>query len=189
MKMPRPTKKIDLVLMQRIADEDICKSFTTGTDLYTYIANQYDKQKNSMLFPDHIEPQVVGLRINDDIIKLKYPKPVGRRGKQPGQKLTQEHKEKLISGRKSSRTNTNSSANMEKWKKNMEKDFAGKQTLLGGVLRGNKSACIKAMCVKCMGGYIGRTPEDPAIGVAIRDCRGFSCPLYIDRPFQKKTEE
>ncbi len=202
--MPRPTIKIDTVLMARIANEDVCRTFPNGMKLFQHIAEKYNAEKNNMLFPVNVDFQLVGLRIKSGVVNINYPLPVGKRGKQPGTKLSPQHLDAMRIGRKTklavekqikeglpanfSKPAQSLSSGMDKWQDNMRKNFAGKNTLLTGILSGKAKACIKGMCEMCMGGPKNRGPEDPALSAAIRDCRGLTCPLYIIRPFQKKVE-
>lgn len=188
--MPRPIKPIDQIGMQKIADDIQPGQFNNAMALCSHVASRY----NDEIFPHNknawVDHQLVKLRINAGVIKLPFDLPRGRRGRQPGIKITDEQKEKMQAGRinkKKIAVNTNDS--MKTWRDNMEDYFGNKKILCDGLLAGKKNSAIKAMCINCMGGYKNRTAEDPPIANAIRDCRGYSCPLYSVRPFQKKGDE
>ena len=190
--MPRPIKQIDIISMQKIADDVKPGQFNNAMGLCSYIATRY----NNEIFPHnesaHVNHQLVKLRITADppVIKLAFPMPAGKRGRQPGVKITDEQKQKMQQGRTIKKKIVAAPSNeIGVWQNNMKKDFSNKKILLDGVLAGRKNACIKAMCVNCMGGYRNRTVDDPPLANAIRDCRGYDCPLYAVRPFQKNKAE
>lgn len=187
--MPRPVKPIDQLGMQKIVDSIKPDQFSNTMALCMYVAERY----NNEIFPHNqsaqVDHQLVKLRINAGVIKLAFPLPVGRRGRQPGVSITNEQKEKMQAGRISKKKIAVVGDNMELWQQNMKEDFSGKKILCDGLLAGKKNSAIKAMCISCMGGYQNRSPEDPPLTQAIRDCRGYSCPLYLVRPFQKKESE
>jgi hypothetical protein len=190
--MPRPTKAIDIIGMQKIADDIKPDQFNNAMGLCNYIAQRY----NNEIFPHnsnaHVDHQLVKLRITAGVIKLSFDMPKGKRGRQPGVKITPEQKEKMQIGRTTKKKPVESNASgMDKWRENMQNDFSSKKLLMAGVLAGKKNACVKAMCINCMGGYKNRSKDtsnpDPPLADAIRDCRGYNCPLYPIRPFQAKT--
>ena len=60
------------------------------------------------------------------------------------------------------------------------------QGLVDGIATGSRADAVKLTCVACMG-YEGG--DDGSIGLAIHNCSSHkSCPLYLFRPYQKKTE-
>lgn len=185
--MPRPTKPIDQLGMQNIVNDIKPGQFSNAMALCNYVANRY----NNEIFPHnqsaHVDHQLVKLRITAGVIKLAFDMPKGKRGRQPGVKITNEQKEKMQAGRINKKKIVVSDK-IELWQQNMNEHFSGKKILCDGLLAGKKNSAIKAMCINCVGGYQNRSPEDPPIANAIRDCRGYSCPLYFVRPFQKKGE-
>jgi hypothetical protein len=188
--MPRPVKPIDQIGMQKIVDSIKPDQFSNTMALCSYVAERY----NNEIFPHNqsaqVDHQLVKLRIGAGVIKLAFPLPVGRRGRQKGATITNEQKEKMQAGRinKKKIATVANGDGMQMWQQNMQEDFAGKKILCDGLLAGKKNSAIKAMCINCMGGYQNRSPEDPPLTNAIRDCRGYSCPLYLVRPFQKKGQ-
>lgn len=186
--MPRPTKPIDKLGMQKIVDEIQPGQFGNTMALCSYVAERY----NNEIFPHNssaqVDHQLVKLRITAGVIKLAFPLPVGRRGRQKGVSITSEQKEKMQAGRISKSKTISAVGDVKKWADNMSSILKKRPNQLNGVLKGNKKTCVKTFCELCMGGY-DRTPEDPALGAAIRDCRGFHCPLYPIRPFQKKASD
>ncbi len=204
--MPRPIKKIDPILVNQILQYPDCANHTNRSDLFIKVATYYNQARNQMLFPEEIEPQTMMNRVfewqKNNTVNVPYEIKMGKRGKQPGTKLSPQHLDAMRLGRKTKSAiekqvkeglrlpanfQSPSTGGMNKWRENMQKNFAGKNTLLTGILSGKAKACIKGMCEMCMGGPVGRVPEDPALSAAIRDCRGLTCPLYIIRPFQKKV--
>jgi hypothetical protein len=194
--MPRPVKPIDQIGMQKIVDEIQPGQFGNTMALCSYVAERY----NNEIFPHNssaqVDHQLVKLRMtgNNPVIKLAFPLPVGRRGRQKGVSITSEQKEKMQAGRINKKKVVVTNDKMELWQQNMKEDFAGKKILCDGLLAGKKNSAIKAMCINCMGGYKNRVQfsngaGDPPLTEAIRDCRGYSCPLYLVRPFQKKESE
>jgi hypothetical protein len=186
--MARPTKKINTAVLQNIVDGIPAGKFDNAMALCSFAAAKYNQQMVGMDY-EQIDHQLVKLRITADppVIKLNFPLPIGKRGRAAGSKLSPEHKEKMIAGRQ--KKNIPAGNLINEWRQNMTEKFAGKQTLLNGVIDGRAKACVKAFCIECMGGYKNRSPEDPPLSLAIRDCRGVSCPLYPIRPFQKKESE
>lgn len=178
--MGRPSININTPLAQQIADTIKGDQFPNMFQLCSYIADEYNKTISAE-FPQ-INHQLIKLRIVNGVIKLPFELPRGKGGKNIGVKLTEDHKKKMVEGRK--KKNKPIVQNKDLWQENMKKDFGHRSTLYSGVINGRARACIKAMCINCMGGYVNRSPEDPPIGNAIRDCRGFDCPLYVLRPFQ-----
>lgn len=184
--MPRPVKPIDQLGMQKIVDDIKPGQFNNAMALCSYVADRYNKE----IFPHNqsaqVDHQLVKLRINAGVIKLTFDMPKGKRGRQPGIKITAEQKEKMQAGRINKKKVVAADSNgVQTWQNNMTEMFGSKKILCEGVLAGKKNAAIKAMCINCIGGYQNRSPEDPPIANAIRDCRGYSCPLYSVRPFQK----
>jgi hypothetical protein len=184
--MPAPTKQINIGVMQNIANDIKPGQFNNAMALCSFIAGEYNKQNNIPVKVDH---QLVKLRIVAGIIKLSFPLPVGKRGRQAGVPISSAQKEKMQAGRVNKKKINTVGNGMEKWRQNMQESFSSKKILQDGILAGRKNSCVKGMCIQCVGGYSNRSQKDPPISDAIRDCRGYSCPLYPIRPFQKKTEE
>lgn len=182
--MPRPTIAIDVLGAQNILNKLKPDQFANELSLCTYVAEQYNKSVGT----PNINHQLIKLRINSGVLKLPFDMPKGKRGRQPGVKLSEGHKEKLLNGRKTKKNKVASNRSKE-WSDSMQEAFSGKSTLLNGILHGRAKACVKGMCINCVGGYQNRTVDDPPIAQAIRDCNGVSCPLYIIRPFQKNNAE
>lgn len=181
--MPRPTIAIDIKTAQKILDGLKPDQFQNELSLCTFVANQY----NVTAGMNSINHQLIKLRINSGVLKLPFPMPKGKRGRQPGTILSTEHKQKLLDGRKTKKKIVTNRSN--EWADNMKNHFGGKSTLLNGILNGRAKSCVKGMCINCVGGYSNRTADDPPIAQAIRDCNGVSCPLYVIRPFQKNSAE
>ena len=181
--MPRPTIVIDVRGAQSILDKIKADQFPNELSLCTYVAVEYNRTVGT----PNINHQLIKLRINSGVLKLPFPMPKGKRGRQPGTVLSAEHKQKLLDGRKTKKKVVTNRSN--EWADNMKDHFGGKSTLLNGILNGRAKACVKGMCINCVGGYANRTSDDPPIAQAIRDCNGVSCPLYVIRPFQKNNAE
>lgn len=113
----------------------------------------------------NITPAVVLLRIKEFDVQLQTPK--GKRGRQPGTKLSAEHKQAMSNGRSSKRVIGNI--------KELRKEFPeSRQGLLDKVEKGSLSAAIKAMCLSC-------TQYQT---VEIKNCSCESCPLHSFRPYK-----
>jgi hypothetical protein len=181
--MPRPTIAIDVRGAQSILDKIKADQFPNELSLCTFAAQEYNK----IVGTPEINHQLIKLRINSGVLKLAFPMPKGKRGRQAGTPISDEQKHRMMEGRKNKEKKVASSRSTE-WTNNMQEAFSGKATLLNGVLSGKMKACVKGMCIQCVGGYNNRTPDDPPIATAIRDCNGVSCPLYVIRPFQKKNQ-
>ena len=182
--MPRPAIAIDVRGAQSILDKIKESDFANELSLCSYVAAQYNEHVGT----PKINHQLIKLRINAGVLKLPFDMPKGKRGRQAGTQLSQDHKEKLLAGRKTKKNKVAANRSKE-WADNMKEMFDGKQTLLNGILEGKIRACVKGFCINCVGGYKNRTSDDPPIAQAIRDCRGSNCPLYDVRPFQKNNAE
>lgn len=182
--MPRPTIAIDVRGAQSILDELSPAQFHNELSLCTYVAEKY----NATIGTPIINHQLIKLRINSGVLKLHFDMPKGKRGRQPGIQLTDDHKKKLLDGRRTKKNKVATNLNSE-WVAKMTEEFGHKPNLLRDILAGKPRAVQKAKCMMCMGGLRNRSPEDPPIAASIRDCRGISCPSYINRPFQKNNAE
>ena len=184
--MARTAIPVDILCLQNSINSVKEGQFDNAFAFYNHIAEVY----NTNFSPrDHISHSIVMLRIKAGAVNVPFAIPAGKRGGQPGTKLTIEHKEKMQAGRINKKTATTVGDGVQTWQDNMKDYFGSKKILCNGILAGKKNAAIKAMCINCVGGYQNRAPEDPPISSAIRDCRGYSCPLYMIRPFQKNQAE
>ncbi len=181
--MARPTIAIDITCAQNILNKLTKDQFNNELSLCKFVSDEYNKNFSPQ---NHINHQIIKLRIQKGVITLPFDMPRGKRGRQPGVSLSAEHKEKLQEGRKNKEKKIVANQSKE-WSDNMKESFSNKSTLLNGILSGKAKACVKGFCIQCVGGYNNRSPEDPSIALAVRDCHGVSCPLYTIRPFQKKN--
>lgn len=179
--MPRPTKPIDQIGMQKIVDDIKPDQFSNAMALCTHVANRY----NSEIFPHNqsaqVDHQLVKLRINAGVIKLTFPLPVGRRGRQKGATITNEQKEKMQAGRK---TKNISLPVLNDWASQTREKWSGTvfERTAELAIKGSNRAKRKLCCVECFGG------DQPGVREDIRNCTSFACIWYPDRPFQKKEE-
>lgn len=182
--MPRPTIAIDVRGAQSILDKIKEDQFPNELSLCTFAAEEYNRTVGTPI----INHQLIKLRINSGVLKLNFPMPRGKRGRQPGTKLTEDHKAKLLSGRQTRQKKIATNLNKE-WVAKMTDEFSSRPNLLRDILAGKRSAIDKATCILCMGGLKNRSVDDPPVAGSIRDCRGITCPTYIVRPYQKNNAE
>lgn len=113
-----------------------------------------------------ITTSVVINRITEFGLNPKTPK--GKRGRQAGQVLSTEHKEKLLAGRGKKKVNSN-------WIKEMRAVTPSAYfPIIDKIESGSLKAQTKLMCLFCTNFNKSE----------IKNCTILSCPLYASRPYQ-----
>lgn len=176
--MPRPEKPFHVNTGQAVLNTISEDQFSSASELYKYAASEYNNKKPAE-FPS-VDFQLFRLRIEKGSIKLNFAAPKGKRGKDSGFNLTDEHKKKMMEGRTKKKSDVNPTDDEEKWRSNMKKEFASQPNLLAGVLKKNRKAIAKANCIMCVGGCI----DNVGYQTAIKECRGLMCVRWIERPYK-----
>lgn len=138
-----------------IGDIESEQVFSTRNDLANAVSAKMD-----------ISPSIVLLRIKEFGLQPKTPK--GKRGRQPGVKLSKDQKRAMQAGR-SKKKNFDVSA----MRKNFPASYKG---LLDKVSAGSYAATVKGKCLDCVQFQKSE----------ITNCTCVSCPLWHVRPYQKK---
>jgi hypothetical protein len=116
---------------------------------------------------NRVTPSVCVLRLKEFGLSNEIATKPGKKGRQSGQVLSEEHKQKLQAGR----TKEYDAAFAKRLKKNLSSRYHG---TIDKAAKGNKAAAIKCMCLSCV-------CEDVK---EIRLCTINSCPLYNLRPYK-----
>lgn len=128
--------------------------FTTRNDLAIAVSKVLDV---------NVSPAVVLLRIKEFNIEPKTPK--GKRGRQPGVKLSDEHKAAMQAGRSRTKEFLHEDC--------LRKYFPeSRQDLVTRVVSGSLKAAIGAKCLDCTQFQVNE----------IKNCTVTSCPLWNFRP-------
>lgn len=166
-KKGKTSKNIDREIFTSIINDlEETEQFSNRSVLFQEVATAYET-----ITGDKISPALVYLRINEWQINLKTPK--GQKGRAPGQKLSDEHKNALIAGRKKEKSYN---ANYDEMFKRTPERY---HRLIELTKTGNRRAAIKLNCLNCTAFSVKE----------VRNCSSDACPFYGIRPFQKKTDD
>jgi hypothetical protein len=134
--------------------------FSTRQELAIAIADSEWAKKNN------ITTSVVISRIAEFGLTPKTPK--GKRGRQSGQVLSQDHKDKLLAGRGKKKVD-------EKWIKEMRRVTPTAYfPIIDKIESGSLKSQLKLMCLFCTNFNKSE----------VKNCTINSCPLYAGRPYQ-----
>lgn len=165
-KKGKTAKNIDREILTSIVNDlEETEQFTNRSILFEEVATAYES-----LTGEKISAALVYLRINEWQIDLKTPK--GQKGRAPGQKLSDEHKNALIAGRKKEKSYN---ANYDEMFKRTPERY---HRLIELTKTGNRRAAIKLNCLNCTAFSVKE----------VRNCSSDACAFYGIRPFQKKSD-
>jgi ribosomal protein S27E len=141
-------------------------------ELTKIVAEIYNSNNPS----NKISPAIVLLRIKNWAIDIKT-KP-GKRGRQPGSKLSDEHKAAMQSGRTSRTAKFATKEDITSGFKLMHSIVPERfANIVVKLQKGSKSAALKLKCLDC-------SNWQP---IEIKQCTCNECPLYAFRPYQGKV--
>lgn len=135
-------------------------TFNTWLDMSRAVADILKSE-----YSTDISPAVVLLRIKEFNVIPKTPK--GKRGRQAGIKLTTEHKEAMLKGRRNRGRVENAKELQQYFPQTREK-------LVNRAVTGSLKSCIALKCLDCCG---FSTTE-------IKSCDIKSCSLWAFRPYK-----
>ncbi len=149
------------IFLSKLEDLEKTQEFTNISTLCVAFSKTEWAVKNG------VTPSICTLRLKEFNLLDKIKTKAGRRGRQPGQTLSQEHKDKLQAGRERSTD--------EKYLKRMLKIVPERfHGTVKKAAKGNKTAVLKLKCLDCSD-Y--QTKE-------IKECSVCDCPLYHIRPYK-----
>lgn len=175
--MSRKTTPVDKGLLQQAIDFAEKDGPLANQSLVWNAAAEY-YNKNAGVEP--ITHSVVYLRFGEFGLTCKTPK--GKKGRGA---MTEEQKAKMQEARQNHPRKSKAEQfkhvrgfdkNMEKLRKITPKSLTG---LVNRLANGSRVAAEKLMCLQCVG--FERT--------AVRECTGYSCPLFLFRPYQRDDVE
>lgn len=172
--MSKPTIPVDKTLLQAAIDKAEANGpLTNQNALWQKTAELYNANPGAK----PITFSVVYLRFNQFDLTCKTPK-----GKKGRTSMSQEQKDSMQAGRvaKGPRSSkVKKLAGTDDYRKHIERLREATperfRPLIDRIEKGSKSAASKLMCIQCMG---FRTSD-------IHACQGFSCPMFLFRPYQR----
>lgn len=149
------------IFLSKIKELEATQSFTNISGLCTAFENTEWAVKNGVTGP------VCRSRLKEFNLLDKINTKPGKRGRQPGQILSDSHKQKLQAGREK----TVDESYLKRMKKIVPTRF---HNVVVKAAKGNKSAAVKLKCLDCAD-Y--QTNE-------VKGCTVCGCPLYHIRPYK-----
>lgn len=174
--MPKPTIQVDKSLLQssiNVVEKN--GAISNRSELWPKVADEYNSKSDVK-----ITFSVAYSRFREWEMVCKTP--VGKRGRSI---LTDDQKQKMADGRQKAgprKSRGEKMANTAQYDKHVErlKEMTPPrfQKLLEKVLGGSRTAAVKLNCIACMGFQVNQ----------IHACSGYSCPMFLYRPYQKPTD-
>lgn len=172
--MAKQKTEVDRAKLQAAIDKAEEKGPLMGrTNLWLAVSAIYNADNP----PAPITPSVVYLRFEE--MNLTCKTPVGKKGRSGP--MTEEQKAAMAEARQSvvRKSRGEKMASLPGAEKHFQtlRDITPKSLhgLVDRVEKGSLTAAIKLLCVQCMG-FEKKN---------VWDCRGFTCPMYLHRPYQK----
>lgn len=156
---------------------DTCEStghYTQRQALWQDVASAYAKAVGI----ESVSPVWVYLRVEENNLNVKTPK--GKKGRQPGQVLSQLQGGKRVTRGEKFAKNETAMQFFDRLEKIIKKEQKGRfLPVLERAKNGSVKALVKLKCLDCAN---WQTTE-------VKNCQCLDCPLLIIRPYQKSISE